>query len=278
MTEKTRERTAGEMWSRAREAVREGDSSFWRLALHIQHMVEGVRDFPGPLWRDREVPPEWRRVHLDRFEDYLLKPAREGLGVPSLLRLHNHLTGHDEGERAIAILRREIPGYDARIERERTAAVKPAAKPGAPKGNQNAAATPEENKVADGTFVSPQATKPRGTNSRDYIIGRLKRDAREDVKARAVLSRVEKAELSARAAGIEMGWVKPADPARIVEKQVERLSEDEVVDLYKNLARSLPESRWNHLQAAKEAFLALTDDERTAFDTWRESISTTEGA
>ncbi|AHE99841.1 hypothetical protein [Thioalkalivibrio paradoxus] len=270
MSDKTRERKAGELWARASRDVESGDSSLWRIALHIQQMVEGVRDFPGPLWRDREVPPDWKRVHLDRFEDYLLKPPREGIGVPSLLRLHNHMQGHDEGERAIEILRREIPDYDARIQAERMRAVKPVARPGGTGANQH---TVDKSKGANGTSAQVKAPKPRGTNSRDHIIGRLKRDAREDPKAKEVLARVEKGEVSARAAGIEMGWVKPADPARIVEKQVERLSDDEVVDLYKNLARSLPEAKWNHLEAAKEAVMALSDDEMAGFEAWYRSLA-----
>ncbi|WP_156925474.1 hypothetical protein [Thioalkalivibrio paradoxus] len=100
-----------------------------------------------------------------------MKPKRGENRDYILSRLAREAKGGD----AIEILRREIPDYDARIQRERTAAVKPAAKHGGTGANQY---TGEESKPDNVRSATPDP-KPKGYgNSKDYIIGRLKRDSR----------------------------------------------------------------------------------------------------
>ena len=112
---KTKEREAGELYNRGREAVRNGGHEMSMLAGHIEMMVLGTTDFPGPLWQCRELPPDGKVVELEVFEDYLLKPARDGLGLKSLAQLDGVLKATDGGERAIELVRQEIRDYDARV-------------------------------------------------------------------------------------------------------------------------------------------------------------------
>ena len=108
-------------------------------------------------------------------------------------------------------------------------------------------------------------------NSKDYIIARLKRDAATDPKAREALQLLEAGKVSARKAGIHAGFIKPADPALIVEKQVAAMEPEELIDVYRNLTRSLPESHWDYLEAAKEAVRNLNDAEFRKFTAWLKS-------
>ena len=97
----------------------------------------------------------------------------------------------DEREKAVAALRQEIPGFDARVKDERTRAsvkVDAEGKRGAPPGNRNAAKG-DENKVDNINFVSDG--KRKGGTRQEYIIARLKRDAATDTHAAALLGSIE---------------------------------------------------------------------------------------
>ena len=128
----------------------------------------------------------------------------------------------------------------------------------------------KDNFSGDGDFITIDSKRRgHGSTGKAYILGRLKRDAVTDPKAKELLAQVEKGEISARKAGIEAGFIKPADPARIVEKKVQELTDTEVIDLFKNLHRSLPES-FGHLEMAKESARSLTDEEMDEFVAWLE--------
>ena len=203
---KSQAQFAGEQYSRACDAVMQGGVKISMIVAHILMMVRGTEKFPqGNLWRDREVPPEGKVVHLERFEDYLLRPAREGLGFSSLLEVHKILEAHkrqDEAAAALAILRTEIPDYDRRVAGGEVARVGAAGKNGRPtKGN------------SDNVKVST-STSGKGGNSKTYLISRLKRDAADPAcpgrtQARHWLKRLEAGDVSTRQASLAMGYVKP---------------------------------------------------------------------
>lgn len=107
-----------------------------------------------------------------------------------------------------------------------------------------------------------------GSQSPERIIARLKRDAETNPKAQALLDTLEAGDISARAAAIEMGWVKPPDPARIVEKQREKLAPDEQVRIWREWGRALPDEAIERYDAAQDAFLNLTEIEQGRFLRW----------
>lgn len=261
---KTREQIATELYNDGRDSVMQGGDSLRMLAGHIPAMVYGVKDNDGALWQDRAFPD--KTVHLDMFEDYILKPARDGLGIPSLLWLSRVLDAHedkDEREKALAALRQEIPDFDAKVEDEQTKdkvrRLDAEGNRGAPAGNQNAAKG-KENKGNNVTFES--TGKARRGNRAEYIIARLKRDAATDTHAAALLGSIEAGDIKPYRAAIDMGWVKTPDPARVVEKQREKMTLSEQVAMWEQWGRSLPEKAVDRVGIAVEALLNCTEGEQ----------------
>lgn len=205
---KTREQKAAEIYSYGRDCVMEGGNSLRSLARHIAVMVFGNDDHEPGLWKSRQWPDQ--TIHLDRFEDYLLRPAREGLGVPSLKWLRRVLDAHpekDEREEALRAVRQEVPDFDERADaEERKEAVRDARAnregPGAPEGKSNnpngRRGKDEETNGVSNTISSSR--RDHGSTNRLAIIGRLKRD-RPDL-----LDKVESGELTPNAAAIEAGF------------------------------------------------------------------------
>lgn len=109
------------------------------------------------------------------------------------MALERVLDAHeDKGERekALAALRQEIAGFDARVEKERARAsvkVDAAKDPHARPGNANA--RKEEN--AGENFPPEKRERKTGANSPERIIARLKRDAATDTLAAALLGSIE---------------------------------------------------------------------------------------
>lgn len=264
----TREKVAADLYAFGRTAVRTGGNSLRSLAGHLVAMVNGNGEFEGPLWRVRSFPD--RTVTLARFEDYLLRPSREGLGIPSLLWLRRVLEAHeDPAERAAALaaVRAEVADFDRRADSQQSAMDVREAVPlgdrGGDHGNQYV--NKGINRQGSDRTLAPKVK--RGEN-RAYLLARLKRDSDTDPKARGLLRRVAQGEVSARAAGLEMGYVKPVDAARVVDNHIKQMAPAELVALYRNLGRNLPEGVYDHLEAAKEAYLGLTDREAAEFMAW----------
>lgn len=173
---RTREQEAGELYSQARGAVMEGGVRISMIVNHIITMIRGWEKYPeGHLWRDREVPPEGKAVHLDRFEDYLLKPAREGLGFSSLLEVHKIIEAHNRkaaADTALALLRQEIPDYDAKVNAAKVERVEPAKLHGGERQGSGRKAE-QDNQVDNVNLID---SKTKGGNQADYLAARIKRD------------------------------------------------------------------------------------------------------
>jgi hypothetical protein len=124
---RSREQEAGVLYEAGAEAVRAGGHDLKMLADHVIHMIRGTADHQGPLWPVR-ILHDGREVRLDRFIDYLRKPVREGLGLPSLHFLRGVLkTSPRNGDEALHLVRNELAkeyvDLDAVADQERDSAL-----------------------------------------------------------------------------------------------------------------------------------------------------------
>lgn len=104
MTLRSREEEAGQLYIEGYKAVREGGHELSMLSGHLRHMLQGTVQFPGALWQVRRVPPEGLLIEQDHFIDYLLEPARRGLGLPSLHFLRQTLNAMPDGPETLALV------------------------------------------------------------------------------------------------------------------------------------------------------------------------------
>jgi hypothetical protein len=189
---RNREEEAGFWYEEGAKAVRAGGHGLKTLAGHLIFMIDGTSEFAGPLWPVR-ILHDRREFRLERFVDYLRKPTRMGLGLPSLHFLRHVLEATPkDGERALALVRAELAregvDFDAAADSERDAELVKR-KLGGHGGDRKS----EENKYQGRNPI----LKTRG---RDYDMVRLSRD-RPDLAKRVVVG-----ELSANAAAIEAGF------------------------------------------------------------------------
>jgi hypothetical protein len=124
---RNREQEAGVLYEEGSKAVRAGGHELHMLAGHLTHMIRGTVTYQGPLWPVR-ILHDGREIRLDRFIDYLLKPAREGLELPSLHFLRQVLKASiNMGEEALTLVRDELAkehvDLDAVADRERDSAL-----------------------------------------------------------------------------------------------------------------------------------------------------------
>lgn len=204
---KSPEQIAGEVYSLTATALEKGEFGFEALAQHIPYALGRNKD-KFVSWRKRSIPPEGKIVELDRFEDYLLLPVREGFGLPSLYFVDGMLkVMGKKGALALECLRIEIPDWDARVEKERMKqGVKEAPSEVGP-GQGKRTDLSDEPSVNNTKLV-------RGSTNVEYLTARIKRDAP------AIAKRLEDGEFkSVRAAAIEAGIVKPVSPV----DQIKRL-------------------------------------------------------
>ena len=263
---KTPAEKATELYSIGCDRVMSGGAALRGLASHLVVMVNGNSEYAGGLWRERAWPD--RTITLERFEDYLLKPVREGLGIPDLAWLLDVLEAHpekDERTAAIAAVVSEIPDFIGRAEKQKgvrnRSEIDAAGKPGAPVGNQNAAKG-EENKWTNCPVDCASKRKRKSQNSPERIIARLKRDAASDPHAEALLGSIEAGDIKPYRAAVEMGWVKPQDPAVVIEKNYSKLDVKDQVMLWEQWGRALPEKSVDRVAIAVEALLNCTEHER----------------
>jgi hypothetical protein len=105
---RNREQEAGFLYEEGAKAVRAGGHELNMLAGHLIHMIKGTVDFQGPLWPLR-ILHDGREIRLNRFIDYLLRPAREGLGLSSLYFLQQVLKASlHNGQEALDLVRTEL--------------------------------------------------------------------------------------------------------------------------------------------------------------------------
>lgn len=190
---KSLETTAGDACTEMHRRVSGGD---WtrQLPSHIRTML-GHNDFGQPLWQRREMPPEGKLFELDRFEDYLTKPFRQGLGFKSWWTIHCTLeTQGADGLSAIAMIKAEIgsKNYNDRVEKDRWRIL----------GEGRATRDEIGGRPAKDEKVSDSYLSKSGTNTR-RIIGRLKRDAPE-IAEQLARGEFKSAAAAARAAGFKI--------------------------------------------------------------------------
>ena len=192
---RTPEQIAGEEYLSTWKSLDEGKHGMEIMALHIPYVL-GYGTDKIEHWRRREIPNGRAPlvVELDKPEDYFLKPPREGFGLPSLYFLDGamKLLGK-KGSKALVCLRKAIPDWDDRIERERMKQTVKEAPVLAEHGGDH---TSEEGKATLQRNVAKQG------NNTEYLTARLKRDAP------TIAARLERGEFrSVQAAAIEAGIV-----------------------------------------------------------------------
>ena len=210
-----------------------------------QHMDRGAGDLIGDLESIIEHRL-WERVGYDSMEAYAnehLQHSEEW--CHEVIRIYRHDWSPEQRKK--------------RTVSDLCASVEPAKAHGAPAGNQNAAKG-DENKVDNINFVSDG--KRKGGTRQEYIIARLKRDAATDTHAAALLGSIEAGDIKPYRAAIDMGWVKTPDPARVVEKQREKMTLAEQVAMWEQWGRSLPEKAVDRVGIAVEALLNCTEPEQ----------------
>lgn len=178
------------------------------LPAHIRVML-GNNEFGVPLWKRRAMPPTGQIFELNRFEDYLMKPFREGLGFTSWWTIHAVLeTQGANGLQAIALIRKKVRDYDGKVQADRRRTL-----------NDREAARPE----AGGRPRKGEEYSPLGKGgSADRLIARLKRDAPQ------IAERLAAGEFrSARAAAIEAGIIAETPPLTILRRAWKRASPQE---------------------------------------------------
>lgn len=174
---------AGKMYDRGRDCVLKGvEGNLHRLATHIEIML-GDNDYGIELWQRRVLQPDNRLVEIDRLESYLLKPAREGLGLPDLFSLIQMMEsiGRD-GEGALKALAEH--GID------RQSVAKP----------DLAVRAVEKGAVGVQKKTNNISISQHGTSS-EYTIRRLLKEDRQDLVDKILAN-----ELSANAAAIQAGF------------------------------------------------------------------------
>ena len=219
----TREQQAGNLYSEGCKAVRTGGLELHTLAMHLILMIKGTTEYPGQLWRKRELPGGSMR-ELDRFIDYLLLPVRDGLELPSLYFLKQTLEATvpaKDGDRALAMVRSELASEHVDFDKQ--------AKLDEMKLHGEREPQPElgTNQYSGCDNITPKTQ--RGTSSA-YLAGVLKRDFPE------IAERLANGEFrSVRAAAIAAGIITPLTPLEQILKLLPKLSEDDRAELRRQL-------------------------------------------
>ena len=215
---RSREQEAGVLYEEGAKAVRAGGHELSMLASHLIFMVKGTAVYQGSLWPLR-ILHDGREIRLDRFMDYLTKPARVGLGLPSMHFLRQVLKATpDRGEEALGLvqeeLRRELIDFDSVADHDRDAELaRRTRRAGAREGGR------PTNAAGEGSAALPL---PKGSKSAARIVARLKRDAP------AIAERFAAGGFrSARAAGIAAGIIVPPTKLAIALKAFRALSPED---------------------------------------------------
>jgi hypothetical protein len=216
----TREREAGQLYSDGRKAVRNGGDDLHSVAMHLILMVKDTADHPGALWPVRELN-DGTVVRLDRFIDYLLRPARDGLGLPSLHFLKRVLAATipaEHGARALkmvsAELKKEHVDFDKQARRDEMRM----------QGTRPALA--EHGEIGRGRDRDDNVISNQQGNSSAYLAAKLRRDHPE------IADRMMRGEFrSVRAAAIAAGIVRRTTTLEQIRKLIRKLDSAGLVAL-----------------------------------------------
>lgn len=210
---KSIEEIVGELYCDVSTSLDGTFHSFVELARHIRSVL-GENQWKRPIWKVRVLHPDNKLVELDKFEDYLLKPVREGFGMPSLYAMDATMKGIGrEGKLALDAIRKEIPDWDTRVEKARNEQTVKEAPVLPEHGGDH---TSEEGKA------TLQSNLAKHGNSADYLAARIKRDAPEIAK------QLERGEFkSVRAAAKAAGIVKDKSQIEIAKSAWKRMNEVE---------------------------------------------------
>jgi hypothetical protein len=215
-----RSRKAGQLYTIGLQAVHRGGEQLHHLAQHLPLMIRGTVDFDGPLWPERALEPDGRIVKLDRFLDYLLKPAREGLGLPNLHFLKRVLEASDRAQGAIALkaVREELQrvdriDFDERADQDKHKLL----------ANGTLAKSGD---IGRGRSHSYNNIIPKQGTSASYLAARLARD-HPDLSKRTLLPKSDNAHLSIHAAAVAAGIAKLSSPLADLRRAWKKASEDE---------------------------------------------------
>ena len=218
---RTPEQIAGEEYLSTWKSLDEGKHGMEIMALHIPYVL-GYGTDKIEHWRRREIPNGRAPlvVELEKPEDYFLKPPREGFGLPSLYFLDGamKLLGK-KGSKALVCLRKAIPDWDDRIEREA--------------GKRLEAKETKQGQRIDITSencrsVSSQSARAESNGVSDRTQRKLDRLAKDRPD---LLQRVKAKELSVQAAAIEAGIIKPLSVLDAVKRNIEKLSSVDLLAL-----------------------------------------------
>lgn len=207
----SREQEAGLLYSEGRKAVRAGGHELHMLAGHLTLMIRGTVVHQGPLWPVRILQPDNREIRLDRFIDYLRKPAREGLGLLSLYFLRQVLKASpNNGEEALDLVRKELAkehvDLDAVADRERDTALL--------KRQPGATGRPAASEKGVNVTPLPKA----GMSRQAARLAQRRPDLAEQVRAGT---------MTLSAALVEAGIRKKPDPYMQIMKLLPKLTDDQ---------------------------------------------------
>ena len=218
----TREQQAGNLYSEGCKAVRTGGLELHTLAMHLILMIKGTTEYPGQLWRKRELHGGSVR-ELDRFIDYLLLPVRDGLELPSLYFLKQTLEATvpaKDGDRALAMVRSELANEHVDFDKQAKL----------DEMKLHGEREPLAQHGGDRTEQGDNLTLVERGTSASYLAARLARDFPE------IADRLAKGEFrSVRAAAIAAGIITPLTPLEQILKLLPKLSDDERVELRRRL-------------------------------------------
>jgi len=224
---RTPEQIAGETYLSVWESLNDGQHGMRRLALHIPYVL-GYGTDKIEHWRRREIPNGRAPllIELDKPEDYFIKKPREGLGLESLYFLDGamKLLGKN-GSDALICLRKSIPDWDDRIEKEA--------------GKRIEAKETKQGKRIDITCQnltsdSSQVARAESNGVSRYTQVKLDRLAKDRPD---LLDRVKAKELSVQAAAIEAGII--SIPTRL----------EKAIKSYLILNADERDAFWDHIES-----------------------------
>jgi hypothetical protein len=255
--------TAPELHEETDDVIRSSLTEY--VPMFRQRMDRGAGDLIGDL--ESIINHRlWERIGYDSMEAY----AREHLQhseqwCREVIRIYRHDWSPEQRQR--------------RTVADLVALVEPAADPHSRPGNKNAMKKDENAVVNYSPESAPKRKRKNGAADPEYVIARLKRDAADEAmpadvreKATFLLAGIERGEVKPYRAARAMGWVKPPDPVATAHRAREKMQPDQAVEVWRDWGRTLPDGALDRVAVAKDAYMKLTDDQRSEFLSWATGI------